>query len=176
MIRPFLGSSAGLLLALVAPLRGHAQSADSPSSSVATASVADAAEFDAAHDSSAVAAAEMLRLTEAQRKIFFQNTEAGAQQLLTDNPAGGQNTIDSALSIVIRETSRKMKFLRQARLLFSEMYARREGDNDRAAGTEEALWRSSRNVSGLINLYRNNPNASDFEMERAMAPSLRAAH
>ncbi len=176
MIRSFLGSSAGLLLALVAPLRGHAQSADSPSSSITTASVADAAEFDAAHDSSAIAAAEMLGLTEAQRKLFFQNTEAVAQELLIANPAGGRAAIDSALSIVIRETGRKMKFLRQARLLFSEMYARRQGDNDRAAGTEEELWRSSVNVSGLIKLYHNNPNASDFEIERAMAPSLRATH
>jgi hypothetical protein len=175
MIRLFLGSSAGLLFALMAPLRSHAQSADSPSSSpVATATVAAAATFDAAHDSSAIAAAETLGLTEPQRKLFYQNIEAVAQYLLAIKPAGGRPAVDSALSIVIRETSRKMKFLRQARLLFSEMYARRQGDNDRAAGTEEELWRSPRNVNGLITLYRKNPNATDFEIERALAPSFRA--
>jgi hypothetical protein len=68
-----------------------------------------------------------------------------------------------------------MRFLRQARVLFSEMYARRSGDEDRAPGSEEELWRSSRNVTGLIALYRKNPSASDSELERAMAPSFRAA-
>jgi hypothetical protein len=174
MIRLFLGSSAELLLALVASIPGHAQSADTPSSSVVTATVDDAAKFDPAQDSSAIAAAEMLGLTEPQRKVFYGNIEAVAQHLLTTNPAGGRPAIDSALSIVIRETGRKMKFLRQARLLFSEMYARRQGDSDRAAGTEEELWRSSRNVKCLITLYRQNPNATDFEIERAMAPSFHA--
>jgi hypothetical protein len=174
MIRLFLGSSAELLFALVASVPGHAQSADTPSSSVATATVDNAAKFDAAEDSSAIAAAETLGLSEPQRKLFYRNIEAVAQHLLTTNSAGGRSAIDSALSIVIRETSRKMRFLRQARVLFSEMYARREGDSDRAPGTEEELWRSSRNVNCLITLYRKNPNATDFEIERAMAPSFHA--
>jgi len=175
MIRLLLGSSAELLFALVASVPGHAQSADTPSSSVATATVDNAAKFDAAQDSSAIAAAETLGLTEPQRKLFYGNIEAVTQYLLSTNSAGGRAAaIDSALSIVIRETSRKMRFLRQARLLFSEMYARREGDSDRAPGTEEELWRSSRNVNCLITLYRRNPNATDFEIEQAMAPSFHA--
>jgi len=89
------------------------------------------------------------------------------------NPAGGRMVIDSAISVVTRETGRKMRFLRQARLLFSEMFARRSGDSDRAPCSEEELWRSSRNVAGLIDLYRKNPDASDADLERAMAPAFR---
>jgi hypothetical protein len=100
--------------------------------------------------------------------------DAAAHYLLTANPSAGRPAIDSALGVVIRETSRKLRFLRQARLLFGEMYHRRAGDDDRAPGTEDELWRSPRNVSGLIELYRKNPGASDSEMERAMAPSFRA--
>jgi hypothetical protein len=142
---------------------------------VATDTVADAAEFAGAHDSSCISAAETLGLSEPQRKLFFQNVQAVAHDALVANPAAGQVAIDSALSVVVRETGRKMRFLRQARVLFSEMYARRSGDEDRAPGSEEELWRSSRNVTGLIALYRKNPSASDSELERAMAPSFRAA-
>jgi hypothetical protein len=176
MIRSFLGSLAGLLLAFALVARGHAQSPDSPSSSVTTATVAAAADYDAAHDSSAIAAAETLGLSEPQRKAFFDNVQAAAHVLLEANPSAGRPAIDSAVGVVIRETGRKMRFLRQARLLFSEMYARRANDDDRAPGTEAELWRSSRNVAGLIELYRKNPEASDPEMERAMAPSFRVPH
>jgi hypothetical protein len=174
MIPRFLGSSAGLVLAFVAVARGHAQSADSSISSVATTTAAPAADYDAAQDPAAIGAAETLGLSEPQRQAFFENVDAAAHYLLNANPSGGRPAIDSALGVVIRETSRKLRFLRQARLLFGEMYQRRAGDDDRAPGTEDELWRSPRNVSGLIELYRKNPSASDPEMERAMAPSFRA--
>lgn len=177
MIRVFLGSSAGLLLLSVAPVRSHAQSADSPPQPVATASVADsaAAIFDAERDSSCMSTADMLELSEAQRKIFYKNVQIMVGNAIAANPKGGRLTIDSAISVVAKETGRKMRFLRQARLLFSEMFARRSGDTDRAPGSEEELWRSSRNVAGLIDLYRKNPEASDAELERAMAPAFRVA-
>ena len=117
-----------------------------------------------------------LALTEAQRQLFYRNVQSVVGEALAANPGGGRTVIDSAVSVVIRETGRKMKFLRQARLLFSEMFARRSGDDDRASGTEEELWRSSRNVAGLIDLYRKNPDASDAELERAMAPAFRVSH
>lgn len=180
----FLGSSAGLLLALVALGRGQAQSADSPSppatSSSATSSSAStataSAAYDASGDSAAVSAADMLGLNDVQRRAFYDNVEALVQESLLRNPSAGQPAIDSALGFVIRETGRKLRFLRQARLLFSDMYARRSNDGDRAPGTEDELWRSPRNVSGLIELYRKNPNASDSDLERAMAPAFRGPH
>jgi len=176
MTRTFLGSSAGLLLLSVAVSAGRAQSADSPSQPVPTTSVADTAAFDAERDSTCLAAAETLSLTEPQRKLFYRNVQTVVGEALAANPGGGRTVIDSAVSVVVRETGRKMKFLRQARLLFSEMFARRSGDEDRAPGTEEELWRSSRNVAGLIDLYRKNPDASDAELERAMAPAFRVSH
>ena len=176
MTRIFLGSSAGLLLLSMAAVRGHAQSADSPTQPVATASVADPAAFDAEGDSSCSSAAETLGLSEPQRKLFYQNVRTAVGDAMAANPGGGRGVVDSAISVVIRETARKMRFLRQARLLFSEMFARRSGDDDRAPGSEEELWRSSRNVAGLISLYRKNPEASDAELERAMAPAFRVAH
>jgi len=176
VISRFLGSSAGLLLALLPVGRGHAQSPDSPSPPVTTTAIAEPAEYDAEHDSAAINAAETLGLSEAQRKAFYEAVQDVAHVLLTNNPAAGRPAIDSALGLVIRETSRKMRFLRQARLLFSEMYARRLNDSDRPAVTEADLWRSPRNVSGLIELYRRNPEATDPELERAMAPSFRAPH
>jgi hypothetical protein len=174
MIARFLGSSAGLMLAFVVVARGHAQSADSPSHPATTATTATTAEYDAASDTAVVGAAETLGLSEAQRRAFYDNVDALAHEVLITNPSAGRPAIDSVLGIVIRETNRKLRFLRQARLLFSEMYARRSRDRDRTPGTEDELWRSSRNVSGLIELYRKNPNASDPEMERAMAPAFRA--
>lgn len=174
MIARFLGSSAGLMLAFVVVARGHAQSADSPSHPATTATTATTADYDAASDTAVVGAAETLGLSEAQRRAFYDNVDALAHEVLITNPSAGRPAIDSVLGIVIRETSRKLRFLRQARLLFSEMYARRSRDRDRTPGTEDELWRSSRNVSGLIELYRKNPNASDPEMERAMAPAFRA--
>ena len=47
---------------------------------------------------------------------------------------------------------------------------------NRIQATEDELWRSPRNVSGLIELYRKNPNAQDFEIERAMAPAFAIPH
>ena len=81
--------------------------------------------------------------------------------------------MDSALALVVRETGRKLRFVRHARALFSDMYARRQNDRDRRPGTEEELWRSPVNVTRLIELYRENPDASDHEMERAMAAVFR---
>lgn len=170
-MRVFLGTSVVLMLALVATRRGDAQSAYSASPSPST--VPDAAAFDAEHDPATLAAAESLRLSEPQRKLFFSNVQAVAREALTLHPSDGRAAIDSSLTVVVQETDRKMRFLRQARMLFSEMYARRANDVDRAPGTENELWRSSRNVSGLIELYRNNPNPSDSDLERAMAPSFR---
>ena len=178
MTREFLGSSAGLLLLSVAAVQSHAQSADSPPQPVVTASVADSspAAFDAERDSTCISAADMLDLSEAQRQLFYKNVQIVVGDAVAANPAGGRMVIDSAISVVTRETGRKMRFLRQARLLFSEMFARRSGDSDRAPGSEEELWRSSRNVAGLIDLYRKNPDASDADLERAMAPAFRIAH
>jgi hypothetical protein len=173
MLVRFLGSSAGLLLASVAAAPGHAQSADSPSPLVATATAADATDYDAAHDTAAIAVAETLGLSDAQRTAFYENVDALAHEAMIRDHSSGRPLIDSALTVVIRETSRKLRFLRQARALFSDMYARRSNDRDRAPGSEDELWRSSRNVTGLIELYRKNPEASDPEIERAMAPAFR---
>jgi hypothetical protein len=167
----FLGSSAGLLLALVALGRGQAQSADPPSLAATTATATT--DYEAANDTAAVSAADMLGLNDAQRQSFYDNVNALAQQALIRNPSSGRLSIDSALGLVVRETGRKLRFLRQARLLFSDMYARRSNDRDRVAASEDQLWRSPRNVSGLIELYRKNPNASDADLERAMAPAFR---
>ena len=82
--------------------------------------------------------------------------------------------IDSSIALVARETAKKMKFIREARLVFADMYARRRGDANRTPGTEDELWRSQRNIAALIELYRKNPDAQDFEMERAMAGVFRA--
>ena len=170
----FLGSSAGLLLALVALDRGQAQSADSPNPPATSATASTA--YDASSDTAAVSAADMLGLNDAQRQAFYDNVEAVAEEALVRNPSAGRPAIDTALGYVIRETGRKLRFLRQARLLFSDMYARRSNDRDRVPGTEDELWRSPRNVSGLIELYRKNPNASDADLERAMAGAFRVPH
>jgi hypothetical protein len=169
----WLGTSAGLLLVLVAVAPGRAQSADSPSSSQPIAIDQPASgRFDASQDTFAIASADGLGLVAGQRKVFFDNVQAVVHDALIINPAGGRATIDSSIVLVVRETGKKMRFIRQARVLFGEMYARRKGDPDRVQGTEDELWRSPRNVSGLIQLYRLNPNAPDYEIERAMAPAF----
>lgn len=177
-MRVWLGTSAGLLLALGTAVPGLAQSADSPSRSLPAVAPADQqpgpARFDASQDSFSLAAADGLGLAATQRKAFLDNVQAVVHDALVINPAGGRPLIDSSIVLVARETGKKMRFIREARVVFSDMYARREGDADRTPGTEEELWRSQRNIAALIELYRKNPDAQDFEMERAMAPVFRA--
>lgn len=169
----WLGTSAGLLLVLVAVVPGRAQSADSPSSSPQPVPEQVAVGgFNASQDTFAIETADGLGLVAGQRKVFFDNVQAVAHDALVINPAAGRAAIDSSIIIVARETGKKLRFIRQARLLFGEMYARRKDDPDRVQGTEEELWRSPRNISGLIQLYRSNPNAPDFAIERAMAPAF----
>jgi len=177
-MRVWLGTSAALLLALGTTVPGLAQSADSPSRSLPAVAPADQqpgpARFDASQDSFSLAAADGLGLAETQRKAFLDNVQAVVHDALIINPAGGRPLIDSSIVLVARETGKKMRFIREARLVFADMYARREGDADRTPGTEDELWRSQRNIAALIELYRKNPDAPDFEMERAMAPVFRA--
>jgi len=178
-MRVWLGTSAGLLLALGAVVPGLAQSADSPSSSLPTVAAADQAgpdRFDASQDSFTLETADGLGLAAGQRKVFLDNVQAVVHDALVINPAGGRPLIDSSIVLVARETGKKMRFIRRARLLFDDMYARHKGDADRPPGTEDELWRSPRNVAGLIELYRKNPNAQDFEIERAVAPVFQAPH
>lgn len=129
--------------------------------------------FDAAADSTARRAADSLELSASQRTVFFENVDTAVAGSLVANPSGGRPTVDSALGLVVRETGRKLRFVRQARIIFSDMFARRANDRDRPPGTEEELWRSPANVAELIELYRDNPDASDHEMERAMAAVFR---
>jgi hypothetical protein len=177
-MRAWLGTSAGLLLVLGAAAPGRAQSADSTSRSQPTmaAGQPDHDRFDALQDSFAIETADGLGLAGGQRRVFFENVQAVVHDALVINPAGGRELIDSSIVLVARETGKKIRFIRQARLLFGDMYARRKGDANRTPGTEEDLWRSPRNVSGLIELYRRNPNAQDFEIERAMAPAFTPPH
>lgn len=176
-MRPWLGASAGLLLVLVAVAPGRAQSADSLSVNPAAAADQPATGgFQASQDSFAVQTADGMSLAPGQRKVFFDNVQAVVHDALIINPAGGRATIDSSIVLVARETEKKLRFIRQARMLFGEMYNRRKGDPDRAQGTEDELWRSPANISGLIKLYRKNPNPPDFEIERAMAPAFRTPH
>ncbi|HEU5171836.1 MAG TPA: hypothetical protein VFU46_14910 [Gemmatimonadales bacterium] len=140
--------------------RGHAQSNSVP-------------RFEAARDEAARRAADSLQLSPQQREAFYTHVDTAVADARLARAAGGRMAIDSALALVVRETGRKMHFVRQARVIFSDMYARRAGDRDRAPGTEEELWRSPANVAGLIELYRQNPDASDWEMERAMAVAFR---
>lgn len=155
-IRPLLGLVAA---AALAP-GGAAQAPSSPA-------------FDAATDPAARRAADSLELSESQRSVFFDNVVAAVSHGMAANPDGGRPAVDSALALVVRETSRKLRFVRQARVIFSDMFARRANDSDRQPGTEEELWRSPTNVAVLIKLYRDNPDASDHEMERAMAAAFR---
>lgn len=176
-MRTWLGTSAGLLLALGAVVPGLAQSADSPSSSLPAVAPADQpgpGRFDASQDSFTLATADGLQLAASQRKVFLDNVQAVVHDALVINPGGGRPLIDSSIVLVARETGKKMRFIRQARILFADMYARRKGDADRTPGTEDELWRSPRNISVLIELYRKNPEAQDYEIERAMAPVFRA--
>jgi hypothetical protein len=177
-MRVWLGTSAGLLMVLGLAATSRAQSADSTSHSPPTAAPEEPGpdRFDAQRDPFAVETADGLGLVGGQRKVFFDNVQAVVHDALIINPAGGRAVIDSSVAVVARETGKKIKFIRQARLLFGEMYARRKGDANRIQATEDELWRSPRNVSGLIELYRRNPNAQDFEIERAMAPAFAIPH
>ncbi len=129
--------------------------------------------FDAKADAAVRRAADSLELAPSQRDVFYANVDTAVAYGMAADPAGGRPAVDSALAVVVRETGRKLRFVRQARVLFSEMFARRANDRDRAPGTEEELWRSPGNVAKLIELYRANPDASDSDMERAMAPAFR---
>jgi hypothetical protein len=128
--------------------------------------------FSPLRDAAAQHAADSLQLTAEQRRIFFQTYAAGVATALRANPASPQPAIDSVRSLVVVETGRKMRFVRQARLIFADMFSRRARDKARAPGTEEDLWRSPKNVATLIALYRDKPDANDAELERAMAPSF----
>jgi hypothetical protein len=130
--------------------------------------------FDASADAASRRAADSLELTAAQRSAFFEAVDTAVAIGQAAAPEGGRPAVDSALAIVVRETGRKMNFVRQARVLFSEMYARRAHDRDRPSGSEEELWRSPANVAKLIELYRTNPDASDHEIQRAMAGTFRS--
>jgi hypothetical protein len=140
---------------------------------LARAQTAGPATFEAAGDAAVRRAADSLELTASQRTVFFENVDTAVAYGLAANPSGGRPAVDSALVLVVRETGRKMQFVRHARVIFSDMFARRANDRDRAPGTEEELWRSPANVAMLIELYRDNPNASDHDMERAMAAAFK---
>ena len=129
--------------------------------------------FDAKADPAARRAADSLELSASQRETFYANVDTAVAYGLAADPVGGRPAVDTALALVVRETGRKMRFVRQARMLFSDMFARRANDRNRPAGTEEELWRSPANVTRLIELYRDNPEASDHEIERAMAAAFR---
>ncbi|HET8624150.1 MAG TPA: hypothetical protein VFM14_11345 [Gemmatimonadales bacterium] len=132
-----------------------------------------AASFDAKADPAARRAADSLELSPSQRDAFYANVDTAIAYGLAANPVAGRPAVDSVLALVVHETGRKMRFVRQARMLFSDMFARRANDRNRPRGTEEELWRSPANVANLIELYRDNPDASDHEMERAMAAAFR---
>lgn len=129
--------------------------------------------FQAARDGAARRAADSLELTPPQRASFYANVDTAVALVALTDSSDGRAGVDSALALVVRETGRKLRFVRHARALFSDMYARRQNDRDRRPGTEEELWRSPVNVTRLIELYRENPDASDHEMERAMAAVFR---
>jgi hypothetical protein len=129
--------------------------------------------FTAAGDSAVRRAADSLELTPPQREAFYANVDTAVAIVAMSDSSGARASVDSALSVVVRETGRKLRFVRHARAVFSDMFARRQGDPDRRPGTEEELWRSPINVTGLIELYRDNPEASDQDMERAMAAVFR---
>lgn len=140
---------------------------------LALAQTAGPVTFNAARDTAVRRAADSLELTASQRTVFFENVDTAVAYGLAADPRGGRPAVDSALVLVVRETGRKLQFVRHARVIFSDMFARRVNDRDRAAGTEEELWRSPANVAKLIELYRENPNASDHDMERAMTAAFR---
>jgi hypothetical protein len=123
-------------------------------------------------DAAAQHAADSMKLTEEQRKVFFKTYADAVAAAVRTNPKQPEQAIDSARNLVVKETGKKMRFVRQARLIFADMYARRAHDKSRTPGTEEELWRSPKNVRTLIALYREKPDASDSDLERAMAPSF----
>lgn len=150
----------------VTPGREPAETTSSPDSSITVIRI------NPLRDTAAQRAADSMKLTEEQRRVFFQTYAAGVAAAVRSNPSEPQQAIDSVRDLVVQETGKKMRFVRQARLIFSDMYARRARDKSRAPGTEEELWRSPKNVQTLIALYRDKPNASDADLERAMAPSF----
>jgi hypothetical protein len=159
-MRAFIHSAFRVLTALVVGAGGTAAAQTAPA-------------FDAKADPAAQRAADSLELSASQREAFYANVDTAVAYGLAANPVGGRPAVDTALAQVVRETGRKMRFVRQARVLFSDMFARRANDRNRAPGTEEELWRSPANVARLIELYRENPDASDHEIERAMAAAFR---
>jgi hypothetical protein len=158
------------MVALVRTLSALAAAAGMVPQAVAQAAPA----FEAEADPAVRRAADSLELSESQRTAFYANVDTAVAYGLAGGPVGGRPAVDSALALVVRETGRKMRFVRQARVLFSDMFARRANDRNRPVGTEEELWRSPANVSSLIELYRDNPDASDHEMERAMAAAFKS--
>jgi hypothetical protein len=139
----------------------------------AIAQSAAGAGYRAAGDSAAQRAADSLELTTPQRASFYANVDSAVALVSLTDSSGGRSAVDTALAFVIRETGRKLRFVHQARAVFSDMFARRQNDPGRRSGTEEELWRTPENVTRLIELYRENPDASDHEMERAMAAVFR---
>ncbi len=131
------------------------------------------ATFEASADAAVRRAADSLELSESQRSVFYENVDTAVADGFIVNPAAGRPMVDSALAQVVRETGRKIRFVRHARVLFGEMYARRANDSEPPPGTEEELWRSPVNVARLIELYRENPEAGDHEIQRAMAAAFR---
>jgi hypothetical protein len=123
-------------------------------------------------DAAAQHAADSMKLTEEQRRAFFQTYADAVAEAVRTNPNQPEQAIDSVRHLVVLETGKKLRFVRQARLIFADMYARRAHDKSRAPGSEEELWRSRKNVQTLIALYRDKPDASDADLERAMAPSF----
>jgi hypothetical protein len=184
------GPALGCLLAGSAPAQDPAPAAQTSAVSPAPATpafaaAASAAETTATPDSSLVVirfnpyrdvaaqrSADSMGLTPDQRAVYFKNYAVAVGQMLQTHPSAGRVEIDSVRSELVRDTGRKVRFVRQARRLFADMYARRARDKARAPGTEEELWRSSKNVASLIALYRENPEATDTDLERAMAPSF----
>lgn len=156
LLRTLAALAAGAGLAA----EGIAQSATTPS-------------FRAAGDTAVQRAADSLDLSPSQRTTFYANVDTAVTYGVLADPSGGRPTVDSAVAAVVRETGRKLRFVRHARVVFSDMYARRQNDRNRRVGTEEELWRSPVNVTQLIELYRENPDASEHEMERAMAAAFR---
>lgn len=137
------------------------------------AQAAGAPAFAAANDLAVRRAADSLDLSPSQRATFYANVDTAVALTVLSDPAGGRPAVDSALAVIVRETGRKLRFVRQARAVFSDMFARRRNDRDRRTGSEEELWRSPANVTRLIELYRADPDASEYEMERAMAAAFR---
>ena len=119
-MRVWLGTSAGLLLALGTAVPGLAQSADSPSRSLPAVAPADQqpgpARFDASQDSFSLAAADGLGLAETQRKAFLDNVQAVVHDALIINPydtEGFADALMSALDMPHDERCHRMRNMRR---------------------------------------------------------------